>query len=228
MADPAILAANFLLGVFAFFSPCGFPMLPAYVAYYLPRGEGEREPLPRAIARGVGGGLLAALGALLVLGVIAALAAVLGAPFKERVIWLDLVGGLIVLGLGILLLLGRGPNFKIPFSPSRERGALGILGFGALYAGVAASCVAPVFLGVVIAALGAPTPLGTAVEIGAYGAGLASLLLLVTVLISAAQDKAVRAMREILPYTEKVSGGLLVLVGLYLIGYWARVEGYLP
>lgn len=228
MPDPAILSANFLLGVFAFFSPCGFPMLPAYVAYYLPRGEGEREPLTRALARGTAGGLLAALGAILVLGLIGGLAFAIGAPFKQRVVLLDLVGGIVVLGLGILLLTGRGPKFTVPFSPTKRRGALGILSFGALYAGVAASCVAPVFLGVVVAALGAPTTYEAAVEIGAYAGGLASLLLLVTILVVAAQHRVVRLMKRILPYTEKVSGVLLILVGLYLIGYWARVEGYLP
>lgn len=225
LADIAILAANFLLGVFAFFSPCGFPMLPAYVAYYLPRGEGAHPSLARALGRGVGGGILAALGALLVLGIIGALAIAIGSPFKQRVVLLDLIGGLVVLTLGILLLTGKGPSFKIPFSPAKTRGALGILGFGALYAGVAASCVAPVFIGVVVAALHAPTTLDAVLEVGAYAAGLATLLLLVTILISTAQDAVVRAMKRVLPYTEKVSGALLTLVGLYLVSYWARVEG---
>lgn len=230
MPDLSLLAFNFSLGVLAFFSPCGFPMLPAYLAYYLPRGEGEDGPSPptaASLARGLAGGALAATGALLVLGAIGGLAVALGAPFKQRVVWLELAGGLVVLALGVLVLTGRGPSVKLGLAPSRRRGALGLVAFGALYAGVAASCVAPVFLGVLLSALGAPTPLDGLLQVGAYAVGLAGLLVAVTVLVAASQDAALRALKRVLPHVERASGVVLVLVGLYLVSYWARVEGLL-
>lgn len=222
--DLSLLLFNFTLGAVAFFSPCGFPMLPAYLAYYLPReGEGV-DPRPgAALARGLGGGALAALGAFLVLTVIGVAAAWIGPPFKERVLHLELVGGLVVLGLGILVLMGKGPSMKLSLRPSTRRGALGIFSFGALYAGVAASCVAPLYLSVLFQALAAPTVLDGAMRVGAYALGLASLLVLVTVLVTTSQHHAVRALKRILPHVERVSGVVLVAVGLYLIAYWARV-----
>lgn len=228
MADPSLLVFAFSLGAAAFFSPCGFPMLPAYLAYYLPRREEGPEGFARALARGLAGGALAGLGAFLVLGLIGAAAVVLGAPFKERVVLLELVGGLLVLGLGVAVLAGKGPSVKLAVRPSRKRDMLGLAAFGALYAGVAASCVAPLLLSVLVLAFAAPTPFDGALYVIAYALGLASLLALATALVAAAQDSFLRRMKAVLPHVEKAGGALLVLVGLYLIYFWASVEFGLP
>lgn len=236
MADPALLAYCFSLGAAAFFSPCGFPMLPAYLAYYLPRegaaDEGEGGPARRgllpALLRGLGGGALAGLGALLVLGAVGAAALLVGAPFKERVILLELAGGLLVIGLGVATLLGRGPSVTLALRPSRKRDALGLLLFGGLYAGVAAGCVAPLLLAVLVLALRAPSPLDGAAYVGAYALGLALLLVVVTVLVALAQDAILARLRRALPHVERAGGVLLVLAGLYLVYYWASVQHGLP
>lgn len=236
MADAALLAYCFSLGAAAFFSPCGFPMLPAYLAYYLPRdgddGEegarGARRGALPSLLRGLGGGALAGLGAVVVLGAVGAAALLLGAPFKERVILLELAGGLLVVGLGVATLLGRGPSVTLALRPSRKRDALGILLFGALYAGVAAGCVAPLLLAVLVIALRAPAPLDGALYVGAYALGLALLLVVATVLVALAQDALVAKMRRALPRIQKASGILLVLAGLYLVYYWASVQYGLP
>lgn len=227
MADLPLLFFNFSLGVLAFFSPCGIPMLPAYLAYYLPRADRE-EGFGVSVARGLGGGALAALGGFLVLAAIGLLAALLGAPFKERVILLELVGGLVVIALGVLTLLGRGPRVALAVRPSEKRSALALVGFGALYAGVSAGCAAPVFLSMLFGAFAAPTLADAALQVGAYAAGLAALLLAVTVLVTTTQDAMLKAMRRALPHVERASGVVLILVGLYLVHYWARVEFGLP
>jgi cytochrome c-type biogenesis protein len=226
VADAALLSFHFSLGLLAFFSPCGFPMLPAYLAYYLPQTGEAPERGVRAALRGLAGGGVAAAGALAVLLAIGGAAAWIGAPFKERVLLLELVGGLIVITLGALTLAGRGPSFKVGIRPSRSRGALGLFGFGALYAAVAAGCVAPLFLGVLFSALAAPTVLDGVLLVGAYALGLAGLLVVVTVLITTAQETVVRSLKRVLPHVERVSGAVLVVVGAYLVYYWARVEGY--
>lgn len=227
MAEPGLLLFTLTLGALAFFSPCGFPMLPAYVAYYLPRAGESRAPLPRAILRGLGGGALAAAGALAVLAAIGGAAVALGAPFKERVLLLELVGGLVVVALGALVLSGKGPSFRVPLRPARRQDALGLFAFGALYAGTAAGCVAPVFLFVLFSAAAAPTPVDGAIQVGAYAVGLGGMLVALTVLVATAQETFVRGMRRVLPHVERLSGIALILVGLYLVAYWARVEGYL-
>ncbi|HET6405023.1 MAG TPA: cytochrome c biogenesis protein CcdA, partial [Candidatus Thermoplasmatota archaeon] len=107
MVEPGLLAYDYTLGLFAFFAPCGSAMLPAYLAYYLPRLDEEAASLPLRIARGLLAGTLAALGAFLTILALGALAVTLGAPFKDNILWLELVGGLIVITLGTLMILGR-------------------------------------------------------------------------------------------------------------------------
>jgi len=228
MAEPGVLAYNLTLGLLAFFSPCGFPMLPAYIAYYLPREAAAPRPLARSFLAGLGGGLLAAAGALLVLLAIGGLAVALGAPFKERVLDLELVGGIVLVVLGTLMLVGRGPSLKIGMSPTRAKGAWGLVAFGALYAATASACVAPVLIGVLFPAFTAASPVDGLLQVLAYAAGLALLLVVVSVLIATAQERLVRAMRRVVPHVEKVMGTLLVAAGLYLAWYWAAVQFGIP
>lgn len=227
MVDSAVLATNFVLGLFAFFAPCGFPMLPAYIAYYLPRGEHDAS-LARSLARGLGGGALAALGAFAVLLAIGGLAVALGAPFKQRVAWLELVGGLVVIGLGIAMIVGRGVSLKVALRPSQTRSALSLVGFGALYAATASSCVAPVLLGVLFPAFAAGSLADGLLQVGAYAAGMSLLLLAASVAIATSQERLLKAMRRVLPHVEKALGGLLVGVGAYLIWYWAATQFGVP
>lgn len=228
MVEPGLLAYDFTLGLFAFFAPCGSAMLPAYLAYYLPRGNGEHAPpIATRIAQGLAGGVLAALGAFLVLLAIGALAVTLGAPFKENVLWLELFGGIVVIVLGTLMILGRGPSLKLPVRASQKKGALSLIGFGALYAATASSCVAAVFLAVLIPAFSAPIVDGI-LQVGAYALGLSVVLLAASVLVALSQGALVRAMRRVVPHIEKASGALLVAAGLYLVWYWAAAQYGFP
>lgn len=228
MVDAALLAYSFTLGLFAFFSPCGLPMLPAYVAYYLPRGLGEPPGLARAALRGLGAGLLAALGALVVLFAIGGLALVLGAPFKARVVLLELVGGIVLVTLGALMIAGRGPSLSLGLAPAKGRGALALVGFGALYAATASACAAPVLLGVLFPAFASASLAEGLLQVLAYASGLALLLALASVLVATSQVRLVAAMRRVVPHVEKAMGTLLVAAGVYLAWYWAAVDLGLP
>jgi cytochrome c-type biogenesis protein len=226
MVDGALLAFDAALGAQAFFSPCGFPMLPAYVAYYLPASSDARPPIARVLLRGLAGGAIAALGALAVLAAIGLLAAGLGAPFKAHVASLELAGGLAVLALGALTLAGRAPRLAIAARAPRARGALGLASFGALYAAVAAGCVAPLFLGVLVQAATAPTFLEGAARVAAYAGGLAALLVVVTLLVATAQARALAWLRRLAPRLERSSGVVLLLVGAYLVAFWLATARY--
>lgn len=228
MVDYAILAFNFSAGLLAFLSPCGLPMLPAFVAYYL--GSDEQAAAARArgllanAARGLAGGVLVGLGAFVALASVGALAVAIGGPFKERVVWIELFGGIIVLALGVAMLLGRGVSFTPRVTPGKSRGLASLALFGALYAAVGAGCVAATLIGAVVDAIAAPTRAEGFLRIAAYAGGVAIPLLALTFTVSVAGTGLVRRLNALLPYVKRVGGVVLVLAGLYLIGYWYYVE----
>ncbi|HEX2021184.1 MAG TPA: cytochrome c biogenesis protein CcdA [Candidatus Thermoplasmatota archaeon] len=222
MPDAGGLAFTFGLGVGTFFSPCGFPMLPAYLSWHLPRlGAGEGG---RALARGAAGGLLAALGAASTLLAVGALAVAAGAPFKRNAHWLELAGGLVVLALGALALAGRAPRLAVPARAPARRGLLGLLLFGALYAATSAGCSAPLLLAAMGYAAAAPGVLDGALLVAAFAAGLGVMLLAATVAVSLAQEALVRRASAALPAIERAGGIVMVVVGAYLVWYWAAVQ----
>jgi len=228
VVDASLVSLAFGLGFATFFSPCGLPMLPAYIAYYLPRGDDATRVGPaRAAARGLGAGVIAAAGAVLVLGLIIGGAFALGAPFKRNIIHFEAVGGLILLVLGVLILTGKGPSFTLPVTPSQKKGAAGLFSFGALYAGVGASCSGPIIIGAVTLFLAQDALADTLALAGAFVAGFVGIFVGITVLIATSQDTLVTRIRRLIPHIERITGVVLVLVGSYLLYYWARVEIFL-
>lgn len=222
MIDGVAAAFAVTAGALTFLSPCGIPMLPAYVAYYLGAQAGDRIPVAAAVARGLRGGLAAAAGGLAVFAVVAAGAWLVGRPFKESIIHLELLGGALVIALGVLTLLGRGPAFRFAATPPQRRGAAGLAGFGALYAAVGAGCSAPLLLATITLGL-RDGSLATLLLL--YALGLVGLLAAVTVAISVAGHGVAARLRAVVPYVRFGGGIVLLAVGAYLVAYWALNGG---
>ena len=53
----------------------------------------------------------------------------------------------------------------------------------------------------------------------AYGLGMALVLMVLTLAIALARQGLVRSLRGVLPYINRIAGGLLILAGLYLAYY---------
>ena len=201
---------SFLEGIITFISPCLLPMLPVYVSYFA--GGGERTSGKTLV--GASGFVLGFTAVFVAMG---ALAGSLGAFLREYKIWVDLVGGIIVIMfglnyLGILKLdLFRGLG-------ARVRGGMGF--FSAMLFGIVFSvgwtpCVGA-FLG---SALMLASQQGTVKEgmgmLLTYSLGLGIPFLLSAVLI----DRLKHAFDWIKRNYKTVNilcGGLLILVGLLM------------
>ncbi|MGH9000981.1 MAG: hypothetical protein ACRDY7_16500 [Acidimicrobiia bacterium] len=93
---------------------------------------------------------------------------------------------------------------------ARTLGAVAI--FGASYAVVSLGCTLPNFLGPVAATLSRDLASGVAVFV-AYSAGIALVLMSLTLAMGLAKGSLVRHFRRVLPYVGRASGVLLVLTG---------------
>ena len=198
-------------------------MLPAFLSFYL--GADERR-LPRAASRVLQGLLV---GALVTVGFLGFFALV-GLPVSygvgavaRAVPWAGLAtGGALVIG-GLLTLLGRHLRLAVPLrvQPRRERRLGAMLLFGIGYGAASVGCTLPLFLTLVGASLSGGGKITTFL---AYGAGMAVVLMALSVLVALAREGAARAVRPLLPYMNRIAGLLLLASGGYLAYYWARLR----
>lgn len=215
----------FSAGMLATVNPCGFAMLPAFVSYFVGTDDRGLVALSAAgrlrQAFAVAGAIT--LGFLLVFLAVGGLISLGARSVVQAVPWLTLVIGLALAAIGAAMLLGRVPRVKIPNPvPSVQgRGFRPMLLYGVSYAVASLSCTLPIFLVVVAGSLAASAPGASLGLFLAYGLGMGSVLLAVTVGATLFRGAVAAWLRPVLPYVERLSAVLLIGAGLYLVYYQA-------
>jgi cytochrome c-type biogenesis protein len=214
------LAYAFTAGLVATVNPCGFPMLPAYLSYFIGADDAEADARGR-VPRALGAAAAVSLGFLAVFSV-------LGIPINaglssvyRAMPWLTLVVGVALLGLGVAMLRGR--RLKVSL-PRLDRGGgsrrfSSMVLFGASYAIASLSCTLPIFLGVVANTAERANAVSGALALVAYAGGMSLVLTVLTLALALARESMVRRLRGALRYADRVAGVLLVAVGVYLLYY---------
>src|SRR5919198_5167701 len=108
-------------GALTVINPCGFPLLPAFLSFYL---GAEEERLPRAstrVAQGLLVGTLVSAGFLAVFAVLAMPVSYGVAAIADAVPWVGLATGILLVAAGVLVLTGgRLPLAPRPHPPVRR------------------------------------------------------------------------------------------------------------
>ena len=211
--DPLGIMFAFTAGVFALFSPCGFPMLPGYMLYYM----GAEAPLERAVKSG----FACVLGLLTMFSFIGALASVLGGLISKYITFLELFAGIVTLIMGFIVLF----NVKIPYlflslRAPRQRGFIGLFLYGSIYGLATLGCSAPVFFSILFYAIAIGGPLYSIFLFITYALGMGTPLILITIFVSKAKDYILNRMMDAMPFLQKLSGIALIVIGSYLILYY--------
>jgi cytochrome c biogenesis protein CcdA len=222
------LVFAFTAGMLATINPCGWAMLPSFIAYYLGVDEADFEArsAPSRIREGLGIGALVMLGFLTVFTLMGAVI-----TFGLRVLVRYLPLGSILIGailtlLGLWMLFGGKLPFVLPtFTPQKARSPKAMLLFGVAYGLVSLSCTLPVFLAVVGVSIPQNTWLNIALMFAVYGAGMAVVLMSLAASLALFEQGIAQKARRLLPYVHRIGAVLLVLAGLYLLWYQGR---YLP
>jgi cytochrome c biogenesis protein CcdA len=201
-------------------NPCGFPLLPAFLSFYL---GAEEEQLPRAPTRVLQGLVVGALVALGFLGFFT----IVGLPVSfglgaiaDAVPWIGLATGVVLLVAGLAAVAGASVRLPFPLHlpVRRERRFAAMVMFGVGYGAASLGCTLPIFLALVGASLGADK-----VSIFfAYGAGMTIVLMALAVAVACARQGIARLFRPVLPHVGRLAGILLGAAGAYLVYYWAR------
>jgi cytochrome c biogenesis protein CcdA len=218
-------------GMVATVNPCGFLLLPAYIASYLGSSEENPHtlPLPLRGLQGLSLGLTMTLGFVAVFSTIG-LAVALGGQAIYRVfpVLFPVAGlaiGAALAGLGLWLLF-RGGTMGI--AATGRLAALfrgdrrSAFRFGVAYGVASLSCTLPIFLLVVGSALAAQSVGRAFLQFLSYGLGMGFLVTAVIVGTAFFKGAMHRYLRRLTPYVHEISGIFLTGAGAYLIIYWVR------
>jgi cytochrome c-type biogenesis protein len=96
--------------------------------------------------------------------------------------------------------------------------------FGAGYGAASLGCTLPLFLVFLGLSLSSRDVAETLIVFAAFGVGMALVLTALAVSAALLREGIATRLRALLPYAAKLSGALLVVCGLYLTYYWARVH----
>jgi cytochrome c biogenesis protein CcdA len=222
--DQDLVGLAFGAGLVAAVNPCGFAMLPAYLALVV-RGEdvGRRAALGRALAATTA----MAAGFFIVFAGFGLLTVSAATTVQRYLPYVTVLIGIVLVVLGIWLLAGReitvlrGLARGARWAPSARLGSM--FTYGISYAIASLSCTVGPFLAVTAAGLRGDSVLGGVAVYVAYAGGFTLVVGVLAVATAMASAAVVDRMRRIVPYVNRISGVLLVAVGLY-VGYYGLYE----
>lgn len=211
---------SFVQGVLAFLAPCAVALLPGYIVAFISRNSQRNPNRARRLYRGLKLALLSILGILVVYAIAGILIIMAAQVLKDYMMWITIGMGVVLIVLGIFMLMGKDISFSINMNnPTDRTEAVEAFVFGIAYAIGALGCLFPLFLVVATQAMAAPTVWLGASYIGAYFVGISGMMIATILLSTFAKDLLMEYLRKILPHMEIITGGLLILAGLYVIYY---------
>jgi cytochrome c-type biogenesis protein len=215
----------FTLGMMAAVNPCGFPLLPAYLEFFVgPAGRDDR-PGARAL-RAVTAAAFATVGFLVLFGVLGLVAQLGWSEVAGRsasvAAYVMVVLGVAMVALGVLTLARR--SFKLPLpeigtgTGLRRPAALAVFGFS--YGVASIGCALPLFIGGVAASFGRDSSLRAVSGLLAYALGMGAVLGALAIGIALLGRGSGRYLRKVSRWVPVAGGVILVAVGSYLAWYW--------
>ena len=214
-----LLDLSLVAGMVAAFNPCGFAMLPAYLTLVIQReGGGQIAAVGRALVATAA----MALGFLTVFGLFGLLTVSVASTIQRYVPYVTVAVGVSLVALGVWLLSGRElPGWSVGkgarWAPTARLGSM--FGYGVGYALASLSCTVGPFRAVTGSALRNGSALDSVLVYVAYAAGIALVVGVLALAVALASATLIERMRRILPYVNRISGAILVGVGLYVAYY---------
>ncbi|HEY7505655.1 MAG TPA: cytochrome c biogenesis protein CcdA [Gemmatimonadales bacterium] len=230
MNEPAALgiAVAFAAGLLSFLSPCVLPLVPSYVGFLTGMTLGELEGRRRVALLHA---LLFVAGFSLVFILLGASATALGRALNYYQVWLQRIGGLLIIGFGLVCLGVFKPAWLVQerrlHLEQKPMGFLGSALVGMAFGAGWTPCIGPV-LGAILGLAATSADLSRGMLLLAvYSAGLAVPFLIAAVAVERFLDWF-QKFRKYLPWVMRVSGALLVVVGVLLLtGEFTRMAGWL-
>jgi cytochrome c biogenesis protein CcdA len=219
----APLAFAFGVGMVAAFNPCGFAMLPAYLAYFLGLEEGEPDA-SASVIQALKVSAVMTTGFVLVFGAFGVLITWSTLSVERWLPWVTMVIGVVVSVMGVAFVSGKELAVGLPKleKGGRSRHLGSILLFGVSYAVASLSCSIAIFLAATTFSLAESSFASRVAAFLAYGAGMGLMVAALTLAVALAKTGLVARLRGAMPTIHRVSGVLLMASGLLIVylGYF--------
>ncbi|HEY7592598.1 MAG TPA: cytochrome c biogenesis protein CcdA [Actinophytocola sp.] len=217
------LAFALAAGMLATVNPCGFAMLPGYLAMVV-AAETDTTRAAR-VGRALAAAGLMAAGFVVVFGVFGLLSAPLAGTLQRYLPVVTLVVGVVMVVVGALLLAGREIRLLLP-RPARGAPStrlVSMAGYGVAFAVASLSCsIGPFLAAAGVALRGGDVGSGLAAFL-AYAFGMGLVVAVLAVAAALASTAVVTGLRRALPYVTRAGGVLLLVAGAY-VGYYGFYE----
>ena len=211
-------------GMAATVNPCGFALLPAYLAAFI--GDGDQQGA-RAVPRAFAVSAVVTAGFVAVFGTFGLVITPLALSVEKYLPWATVVIGIALVALGISLARGRELNAHIPKlnKGGRDGTLVSMFLYGVSYAIASLSCTIGPFLAVTSTTFRSSNLVSGVGVFIAYALGMGIVVTALTVAVALAKAGLVGRLRQAIPYVSKGSGYLLVLAGAYVAWYgWFEIR----
>ena len=224
------LVYPFLAGVYTFFNPCGFALLPSYVSYYLGKSDMPERRWSASGWHGLALGATVSAGFFTVFGSLGVVLSLIGIAFANKTLlpaspWIAASVGALVMLLGLLTLMKRdfslaGPFERLAAKLQRGQSAGESLAFyyfyGVGYAITSCGCTLPIFAAVLTYALSNSLSNGLLI-FGAYAWGMTVMMLALSLLTVYSKALLQHYLKLLLPAIQRLAGLVMIIAGGYLI-----------
>jgi cytochrome c-type biogenesis protein len=210
-------------GMLAAVNPCGFALLPAYLAFLI---SGDTPPgRVAAVRRALTATVAMTAGFAAVFAVFGLAIAPAAGQIQRHLPWVTIGIGLVLVGLGGWLLAGRSlPGLRLGAAtgPALSRTVMSMATFGAAYAVASLSCTIGPFLTLVVTSFRAGSGVDGVGLFLAYAAGMGLTVAAAALAVALAQGGVIGRLRRAAPLISRLGGLLLVVAGGYVAyyGWW--------
>lgn len=217
-----LLGLAFAAGLVAALNPCGFAMLPAYLAFVVSATAPGR---PAAVARALAATAAMTAGFVAVFAVFGVLTLSVAATVQSYLPIVTVLVGATLVVIGGWLSTGRQLHLRMPRALTDRAGSSptarvwSMFGYGMAYAVASLSCTVGPFLAVTAAGARGGTIAGSVAVYAAYAAGFALIVGTLAVAAAFASSAVADRIRRVLPIVNRVGGALVAVVGLYVLYY---------
>ena len=229
LVDALPVSYAFGAGMMSAVNPCGFTLLPVYLALFLgSKEQGFRErSLPRRLGGALGVSAVVSLGFVLLFGAIGGLVAA-GARFVVSVMpWISVTIGAGLVLLGAWMLAGRHVasdallRLGTGLSAGQGAGLRGYFLYGLTFGVCSVSCTLPVFLVVVGSAVAAGGFAAGMAQFVSYALGMGAVVTVLTLAVAVFKEGVLlRGVHRIMPHVHTATAVFVSVAGLYILYYW--------